>query len=224
MSDEKENWRQLRANACTVANFRADNTVPILNANISGEGYTCPCKGVGLTAQVSGGAPGPYQLEWRVSADGFNWGSVQSTASSFYISLPCEIGEGVYVRLTVTSSDGQVDNTFRFIEAAESWPGQQGVCPKSSYSSNENGDKVVLNSGTLFPNPVNDLLTLRMSDDEAMPDKISMVDVWGRIIAVSPEIDMDARTIQIQTTSLLDGMYFLRYGQRNVLKFVKSSN
>ena len=222
VSDEKENWRQLEVNACTVANFRDDDVVPILIASISGDGYNCPCFGVGLSAQVSGGAPRPYQFEWRTSTDGFNWGSVQSTASSFSISLPCEIGEGVYVRLTVTSSDGQIDDTFRFIEAAENWPGQQGVCPRSSYNSNDND--VILSTRTLFPNPVNDVLYLEISEGETMPSDIVVVDVWGRLIAVSPEIDIDERTVQIPTTHLHEGMYLLKYGQRNILKFVKISD
>lgn len=219
--DERENWRKLKESACIVANFRDDAMEPILNASISGEGYNCPCYSVGLEAQVSGGAPGPYSFEWRTSTDGFNWGSVQSILSSFAVALPCEVGEGVYVRLTVTSSDGQVDDSYRFVEAAESWPGQQGECPKFLVS---NDDNVIFGGGNLFPNPVRDVLIFQISEDEDMPSDVVVVDVWGRHVVVRPEVASVERTIRIPTGHLPDGVYSLRYGTSKTLKFVKVSN
>jgi hypothetical protein len=226
VADERENWRQLRNNACVVADFRADDVMPFLNANISGSGFGCPCFGTVLTAQVNGGAPGPYQFAWRTSTDGFNWGSVQGTFSSFLVTLPCQVGEGVYVRLTVTSSDGQVSDSFRFIEAAESWPDQpNGGCPIPLAGGPDNNPGISTEEMWVYPNPVKHtiFINLPVMTDEFV--SVTILDAFGRAVIHRKITSSDfAQKVELGVGNLPDGIYFIRIGNEKPSKFVKNAN
>lgn len=125
IADERDNARMLKNTACTVAGFRESGSTTLeLLAHISGDYFACPCKGVGLTSQNIGCDQGPFEYEWRTSLDGFNWSSIQSTQSSYYVGLSCEVGEGVFVSLRMSKLGGASNETFAFIEVAEQWPGQ----------------------------------------------------------------------------------------------------
>jgi len=88
VTDERENWRKLRANACTVATFR-NQSIPALSAHITGPYVGCLCSWITVNPIVSGG----YILE-----------------------LPCEEGEGVYlvsVFLVEAQCKGKIINNLR---------------------------------------------------------------------------------------------------------------
>lgn len=68
VKDERDNARQLRNEACAVANFR--ETIVGFQVIITGDQYACPCESGYVTAFTHGGAPGTYTFEWFVSPDG----------------------------------------------------------------------------------------------------------------------------------------------------------
>ncbi len=218
--DKRENWKRIINQACTVAKFRDEDNYPLLVASISGGQFNCPCFDILLEAEVRGGTPDPYEYEWRTSTDGFNWGQVESTSSFFSVKLPCEAGEGVYVKLRVMSSDGQVDDVFRYVEAAERWPGQQEDCPvqlPTNVHDNFTQDKI------LFPNPVSDKLFLFINPNSMIDIKdIEIVDLMGNKWMVFATKDKTESKIQISTSDLKDGMYFIKYGPDKVARFIKS--
>lgn len=220
VTDERENWRQLKANACTVANFRNQSN-PALQAFISGSGFGCPCDNIGIGAIVSGGAPGPYTFVWQQSDDGFNWSSVQSTAPSFSIHLPCEEGEGVYVRLTVTSADSQSVQTYRFFEAAITWPGQEQIC----FERSTNGGEFAQGNILISPNPNEGFF--RVFVDLALENdvEIKVYDNTGRLVAKSQEnAPLGRYEKRFDISNLASGIYVVRgrvNGNTCIKKFVK---
>lgn len=223
VSDETENARQLRANACTVAGFRAGD--PSLNANIVGEEYGCPCYFAYLRANVSGGAPGSYQYEWRTSTDGFNWSGVQSTSYAFSIMAPCEVGERIFIQLIVTSSDGQLDEAFGFIESAERWPGQQVDCDQRFSGNPVSGISQTLpEEYSVFPNPASDLITVTFprKTTEQYSD-ISILNIYGQVV-YSGKIFYDSFVgqVDIDINEFPNGVYFVKTEQDQTLRFVKS--
>lgn len=220
VTDERENWRQLRANACTVATFR-NQSIPALQAYISGSGFGCPCENIGMGAIVSGGAPGSYTFQWQKSNDGFNWGGVLSTASSFSVALPCEEGEGVYVRLTVMSADSQIVQKFRFFEAAMTWPGQEQICFERSTSGT--GPSVA--SILVSPNPTNNSFSIRCDIDITSEVQIDIFDNIGRLVISNIEIAAPGNFEKnVNVYHLVRGLHLLRLtinGQETIHKIVK---
>lgn len=212
VTDEKENWRQLQANACTVATFRNSNISP-LNANITGEYYGCPCTNLVLSAQVSGGAPGPYSYEWHISDDGFNWGNVQSTTSTLQIDLPCEEGP-VYVRLKVTSPDGQIDYSFRGVEVAETWEGQEFPCPHHLIGGGGNGNTMT----AVSPNPATNKVDVRIIGDDLGGIELSghevanitLLNNIGKVLARYEINPIEEQKVRIDIEGLETGIYYIR--------------
>lgn len=219
---DAHNARQLRGNACTVANFRDDDVIPNLHAAISGSGYGCPCQSTGVFASVTGGAPGNYTLAWRTSTDGFNWSPVQGTGTSLSIELPCVEGEGIYVQLTATSVDGQVENAFRFIEAATTWYGQEGPCMRS----NDYVDAGNLGSIIAYPNPMDERIIVQGSTGaEESKVNIRLYDSFGRLLQeVKKGTTGRNFTVSIETPTLSPGIYALRVeysGEQQIFKIIK---
>ena len=220
--DDAHNARQLRANACTVANFRDDDIIPNLHAAISGSGYGCPCQNTGVFASVTGGAPGNYTLAWRISTDGFNWSPIQGTGTGFSVELPCEEGEGIYVQLTATSVDGQVENAFRFIEAATAWYGQEGPCMRSN--GNVNDGK--LGSIIVYPNPMDERIIVQGSTSEEYSKiNIRLYDAFGRLLQEINKYTSGRNfAVGVETPTLSPGVYAIRVessGRQQIFKIIK---
>lgn len=205
VTNERENWQQLKTNACIVAGFR-DQSNPALQATISGSGYGCPCQNTSLFALVTGGAPGNYILAWQTSTDGFNWSPIQGTGSWFSVELPCEEGKGVYVQLTATSINGQVTTSFRYIEAATAWYGQEGPCMRSdgNIGAGKFGDISV------YPNPNDGSFIVSVNSPE---DNISIEvhDQAGRLVFISKENSFTGRYEKyLNIGHLISGTYSVR--------------
>ncbi|HHM21063.1 MAG TPA: T9SS type A sorting domain-containing protein [Bacteroidetes bacterium] len=207
----RENARQITATACTVAAFEDDDDgPPLLNAHIAGSGFGCPCSGVDLSAQVIGGVI-PYQYEWSTSPDGFNW-AIQGASAGFVAALPCVAGEGVFVRLRVTSSDGQADEAFRFIEAATSWPGQSGECPEMLTEPGNGGAQEVAPEVFVFPNPTGDKIKMVFPTvEEPTRTTFGFYDRYGiNHLDAKVEIRPENPELEINITGLSTGIYFVK--------------
>lgn len=206
----RENARQITTTACIVAGFEDDDDAPPLNAHIVGSGFGCPCSGVGLLAQATGGAT-PYQYEWSTSPDGFNW-TVQGSSSSFFATLPCAVGDGIFVRLGVTSADGQTDETFRFIEAAMTWPGQTGECPQMLIGPGNGGVQEATPEVFVFPNPSGDKIKMVFPTvEESTKTMYGFYDRYGIIhLDTKVEIQPENPELEINIADLPPGIYFVK--------------
>jgi hypothetical protein len=203
----KENWLRLKNSACTVASFRQQVT-PVLQARIGGVGFGCPCDNIGIGAIVSGGIPGPYFLAWQKSNDGFNWSGVQSISSSYSFQLPCEEGEGIYVRLTVTSADSsETVQSFRFFEAATTWPGQEQIC----FEREANDKLSYLDRLAIQPNPNNGTFHISTELYQGNGISIEIFDNLGRVVHSLAEMAIPGRyEREIKLPHLYNGIYTVK--------------
>jgi hypothetical protein len=211
IENERDNARRIRGTACTVAAFEDDDSALPFRAYIIGPRFGCPCFWVSLSAGVSGGA-GPYQYEWSTSPDGFNW-TVQGTGSSFAPVLPCDPGEGIFVRLRSTSADGQLAEAFTYHEAAMTWPGQERPCSQHLSSGPlPNSAKAGGYSAYLYPNPTEGKAYLALQGfSTEMGALIEIQDAHGRIVSSMQTEAWAAGTgIELDISSLPPGLYFVR--------------
>lgn len=125
--DKRDNARQLRNEACVVAQFR--QTIQPFAVNISGDLFMCPCRIASLEANVFGGTAGAtYDYDWFISNDGINWNPLPFGGPNAGVTVPCTEGDGVFVRVDVVGSDGNTGSSTTFVEAAMEWPGQVAPC------------------------------------------------------------------------------------------------
>lgn len=77
-----------------------------------------------------------------------------------------------------------------------------------------------LNKVEIYPNPVHDILTIQVSNDNITIDKVMILDFTGKVICEK----MDANILEIDLQNLQTGMYFISiYSGENsiVKKFIK---
>ncbi len=146
----------IRTNVCTVSDYERDANIPPLTTSIDGAGFVCPCWFTSVSSNNMGGVP-PYSNQWWTSTDGFSWGNVVGTGGQIGFSIPCTEGDGIYVRLEVTSSDNQTALNYKFVESADTWPGQQGPCPRHDHGNGNQFDEADIQA---FPNPFNHSFTV----------------------------------------------------------------
>lgn len=236
---QQENYRKLKMEACTVADFMDDDNVPApFMVNILGDRYACPCSGHGLTSQTSGGAPGTVQYEWQTSTDGVNFGPIQSTSSGMVLFMPCLPGTRTHVRLKATSSSGQVSHAFGIYESAYTWPGQQLPCMLEVSSDqdraaedtpelrNQSIEKLSQETNAMleiYPNPVQHEVNLHFK--EAYPEKeveVQWLSATGQLI--SRQFYPAEATVPLSTEHLPSGVYWIKVGHLNPRKVVKIEN
>jgi len=147
-ASEANNAAVIRAASCTIANFTP--TTSGLTARFVGyhDVYACTCDNTyTVEVEVQGGSTGPYTFEWSISDDGINWVSYPGSENYVHVPVPCNVGDRIFVRAVITSSDNQTVTVSRVIEAAYEWPGQEAPCVRSQQSTPSN-----YNSGILvFP-------------------------------------------------------------------------
>jgi len=223
VKNERDNARQLRNEACAVANFR--ETIVGFQVIITGDQYACPCESGYVTAFTHGGAPGTYTFEWFVSPDGINWTLLPYSTSTAAVEVPCEEGEGVFVRVDATSSDNQTMSSTRFVEAATSWPGQEGPCVRSSHQQHTTAPQAFRVDA--FPNPTQDSwrISVQMPQEDVL--HLDFFDLSGKLVRSDryAALDKGAHTFYIPENELGTGLYFLRTttgsGDIQILKLVK---
>lgn len=148
-----DNAAVIRGSSCTVANFVS--TTPALTARFIGyhDIYACACDNTfNVEVEVLGGATGPYTFEWAISNDGINWMPYLGSENYIHVPVPCDVGDRLFVRVVITSSDNQTITVSRVVEAAHEWPGQEAPCARSK---NTNTSKTI-SSIRIFPNPSQD--------------------------------------------------------------------
>lgn len=197
--EDRNNARQLREQACNVAGFMQEPP-QFLNLHITGERLGCPCDFVTLGAGYNVNLLGTYNFEWRTSADGFNWSTVQSVFPGFAVQLPCEPGGGVFVQLTLIPPSGPASSTSIFVEAVpDPYPGVFCMRSASSAELQSARHRVCFK---IFPNPTRDYLNVELTNiaEQGRPDKIELVvyNALGQIILKdSPALSASSMTIPL---------------------------
>lgn len=207
IENERDNARQLDANACTVANFRTGNDY--LSVGINGQNEMCQYDYACLHAQISG-TPGPYTYEWKFNGSGTNWNTtpIAGTNSYFCFSTPhppFDVGDVVYFLLKVTAANGDVTYAYHSIEIEED--GYNGLlCMRSS------GQTISNNLIQLSPNPTNNWLKVDASLQKESNVWIDIYNTNGvRIQSIDKGLYTEGEfSIELNVSHLHNGIHFIQ--------------
>jgi len=145
----RENANQLRNTACTVATFR--ESIEPFGVAITGNDCYCPCQSTSKFAEVFNGTAGAtYTFSWETSLDGFTWTtSTTYSGTSIAHAMPCNAGESLFFRVTVTSSTGMsATSAVASVLASSNCPDQQFPCIEQIVNHSNTNAAI-----TLSPNP-----------------------------------------------------------------------
>jgi len=197
----------LRGTGCTVAGFVASTSG--LTARFVGyhDIYACACDNTyTVEVEVLGGATGGYTFEWSVSDDGINWSPYSGIGNYIHAPVPCNIGDRLFVRVTITSSDNQTITVSRVIEAAYEWPGQENACARHKKT---NFSKQDLNF-RVFPNPAQHTWNITSSWPVDQNIRFQLVSPTGQVLLNEPSYFVrNDGSFSITNIQLPKGVYFL---------------
>ncbi len=170
-------------------------------------------------------AQAEYSYEWRYSSDPFNLGPVQSTSSTCNVPMPCTEGEGIYVRLKVTSVDGQVSETGQYFIAAQDWTGIPSPCPIPIVNPGASNSLKPLSIDpeiTIYPNPSSGQVSFISESGW----ECRIFNQYGKMVLhLVDEEHIGNRTRMADLTDQSPGVYFFEFRNgsqtivRKVLKF-----
>ncbi|TAK40520.1 MAG: T9SS type A sorting domain-containing protein, partial [Saprospiraceae bacterium] len=206
--EDNDNARIMMNTACYVSGYNtADWTV-----GISGSTKWCSSQpSHTLTAAVSPPTPGwgypgnpPYQYEWRWSCSP-TFVTSQFLSNQWSVTLTNPLlcgGDEIWVRLTVTSSDGAVRVRNRPVVVVD--------CPNFG---GETGDRSIDPAGSrkgnisISPNPVSDMLEISVDNDDVQTADVVVLDNLGHV--VKHMVPKERGTVIIETNDLPSGIYFV---------------
>jgi hypothetical protein len=214
--------RKLRAEALTVEAFRP--FTPPLSVYISG-----PTKGNNSGtytwyANVSNGTASSYL--WKYSLDGYNYNGTLGTSSS--ITAPLPLDNDLYLKLTVTSSNGQSAVDYHFTMNLDAGFGGPKDPLLKSVSDNTNKTVTDVNVSyipelkedvqglgipvklTIYPNPATKYSTISYFVNKEANVSLNILDINGRIIKSLKRAKQERGqySITFNPESIKSGIYF----------------
>jgi hypothetical protein len=208
--------RKLEEEAPIVEAFRF--YTPPFSAYIAG-----PAKGDNLgiytwSAVVSNGIP-PYTYLWKYSLDGYNYNGTLGTTSSITGPLPYD--NDLYLKLTVTSSDGQqvidyhttinLDAGFKSTEVNSDIDIKQWQ-EEFERKFSTNNSVYMENEGlefSIYPNPATEFVTINYFIPEEKFVSIRIYDAQGQLIEnLVNAVQYGNKQIELTTSNLPHGVYF----------------
>lgn len=218
--------RKLRTEASVVEIFLP--YTPPLSVYISG-----PTKGYNSgtytwSANVSSGVS-PYSYVWHYSLDGYNYTGTLGTSSS--ITAPLPLDNDLFLRVTVTSSDGQtavdyhttinldagfgdpIDPKDPLLKSVTDTTGnaETNVYVTDNSEAKEEGlDFEIPLQISVYPNPITDFSTISYFVNLEALVSLNILDVDGRIVKnlVNGKQDKGQYNIKINVQDLTSGIYF----------------
>ncbi len=199
----RDNASILRDNACTMANAFMGGDEPIA-VYILGKSYHCINSGnsISLNSIVFGGSPGPHAYEWRVSTDGVNYGGIVGTNQNLSISGPYSLGQIIWVRLKVTSSNNETSEDFFSVGIV--------FCEHGHLRPDKPN---MLNGIVAFPNPVAHQTKYSFQLEEGMQVTLKITNFSGkpiRTILDNTWLDSGYYEEDLDLTRVPPGVYNLR--------------
>lgn len=180
--DTINNAGKLFIEACAVANFKQPAVLPPLDVDIQGDAFACPCRSNYLTATISNGGNGPFQYQWQPSTNGINW-SDMGTNSFLALTMPCTVGEGIFVRVNVSSNNNQSDSEVLYVESkSPPYPGDP-ICPEEIIGG-PFGDAKFKDLIEVSPNPFTIETTIKYMLEKEEYTKISVFDSNGNLVVL----------------------------------------
>ncbi|MFN0215882.1 MAG: M12 family metallo-peptidase [Saprospiraceae bacterium] len=204
VTNNNDNARVIDENGCTVANFEES---PLI-AGIYGQNWGEPNEVVSLSSSTNGGTL-PYQYEWKMGVNPMNYNiSLGNSASaSFTVAFPKH-----YIRLKVTSSDGQVSYAYHIVTQANPKPTNSDV--PADLILNEKSSSIQ----SIAPNPSNGTAIVTIKLDSPTQVKIDVLNSLGESIILVQEADLKKgwHSFSLDTSQFPAGNYYLRLQDQNV--------
>ena len=169
---ERENADQLSASGCTIADY--EDSTPVLNINIAGPNKANNSGTYTWCVDIGNCGGSIASIEWEYSYNGFNY--LPFTAGEcFTKQMP--IVEDLYLRVTVTCSDGQVDSDSHVTLNNSGIP----TCDKETPRLKE--EKIstkVYQHLSAFPSSTSDFFTLEFLLLDEAEVEILVVELMGK--------------------------------------------
>ena len=194
-------------NANTIKGFRPEPNV--LHTSIEGP-YSGIAYHMYTFESVASCGSAPYTYQWRVSTDGFNYGSVIGTGEFFNTHLyHSSSSNWHYIKLTVTSADNQTSNSFHQVWVEDN-PYRLGV-PENEVVENVG---IPFINGQLYPNPV--VATAHTDVEMTSSGRVS-IDILGtdgarkaNVLNRTLEQGKHHLAVPFHKYALSDGLYIIR--------------
>lgn len=203
----RDNARQIRNVGCDVANWR---TGAELSVFIEGPTSGCPFQSANLKAYITGNAPTPYTYTWEISTTSFMgpFSPIGVSNPNIYIPLG-DVGETVYVRLTITAANGMTITEFHEVR-----PEYAGDCYEYFFraSAGQTAQNTAV-SMHVWPNPTRERINTALKVES--PQEYMYADLLssdGVILQSQQWKDVQVGTIYtwFQSATLPPGIYRLR--------------
>jgi peptidyl-Asp metalloendopeptidase len=190
--------RRIAERASTVASFRTSPTV--LTARIAGP-YVVGTGESGSWEAVYSCAPGPYSFEWATSTDGFNY----SFSSSSEILTTGQLYQTTYLRLIVTSGDGQRTTVFFTVAIDDGGSRARLAAPSVSIESMEGLTNI-------YPNPAAHSAHVDFTLGEPCSVRLELLDNNGRLLRVLADgsRQLGSHTVTVDLVGLPTGSYICK--------------
>lgn len=205
--------KKLEVEASAVEAFRPF-TAP-LSAYISGPTSGYNFGAYTWTAIVSNGIH-PYSYLWEYSLDGFNYIGTLGTSSSAHAQL---LDSDLYLKLTVTSADGQTDVDFHSVINMDTDYGFKSAEISTDSIENKaitgNQDKEIFEISPdiiIYPNPVSNIVTISFYVNTNCNVLIEVYDINGKKVEtiLNSIRDKGQHLTQLNTNRYKSGIYFCK--------------
>ena len=204
----RNNTQVMSDNAGGVKNFRPEPN--ILSAYIDGP-YSGIAYHMYTFEAITSCGSAPYSYQWRVSTDGFNYGSVLGTGEYFNTHLYHNGSHWHYIKLTVTSADNQTKESTRQVWVDDNNGGYRIGVAEAAVGENV---EALFSEGIIYPNPVTTSASVNLELIEADKVLVTIHNVGGTTVArpISQRLEKGKHRLLVPFNkyNLSDGEYLIR--------------
>ncbi len=221
IAGHRDNASVMEQSGCTVASHDLGD-IDMLYGLILGPDDACYCTSISLSANATGGSPGPYVYNWSFSFDGFNYSSIPEHDPNINFDIPCfevhslpAYPKGVYIRLTIQDVQLNTYTTQKLIlfsgEIGDHHPCEDPINLRSiSIISDPSFDI------ELFPNPAQDKINIIISSNSIDKVTLSIADITGKKTTLGNyEIEKGINEFNIPILTTYSGFYILMVDSDN---------
>ncbi len=208
--NQRNNAAMLKANGCTVANFRSGTDH--LYAYIDGDDKVNWLHSAHFTA-IYNGAPGPYTFEWKVNKTGMNWDNTPVYSTNSYITVNTfpeyNIGDVIFTHLLVTASNGETSESEHYTIVVDG--GGQSIKTGNNNVVYEQKNMIA------YPNPANSFVKLTYFIEDNSSVKIKILNSQGKLLRVLYKKDQKAgyHTEKLDFSNFSNALYIVELTGNN---------
>lgn len=203
VTNQNNNARQINDQAATVAGFRS--FIGQLTASVITQGHV-PAFGYYRCEAVATCGTAPHTYQWRISYDGFNYGSVVGTGEFFETQPP--VCTDVFVWLRINSNDGQQADHFFTLSHFDTGCEDAKVINPEGYASSIKVTDIILQA---YPNPASAAFNIDYFLKEPNQVALKLVNIQGSLIKTVLKTNAESgwHNTQLDITNLPNGIYIL---------------